>query len=370
LAQGADPDGSELVWTTSYDAAGNTVKSTDPDTGTTVSSYNDDNELVSSTDNAGQTLSTDYDVLGRKTAVHNGDTSGPILNAWAYDNADGGKGRLASATAYAADGVTPTWTHSVGGYNAFGKPTAETTTVPAGAYGNTAAISYATTASYTPIMGNVDTTTIKETGTGNLIGTESYGIGYNDAGLPVATGGLDTYVAWADYDPHGRLLRATDSVMPKQMVVTNSWDEPTGRLLNSTVSKEDGNAAVDSTSYTYNPAGQITSATDTQDGGGAASTDRQCFGYDYLGRLTNAWTDAGTTHTAPTPSVQGIGGCDATDPSMSSLSGPAPYWQSYAYDLTGNRLSSTDHAITPGGADRTTTETYDGLEAQHAVHTV
>jgi RHS repeat-associated protein len=247
LAQSANPDDSKLVWTTNYDAAGNTVKATDPDTGTTTSSYNDDNELVSSTDNAGQTLSTDYDVLGRKMAVHNGDTSGPVINSWAYDTADGGKGKLAAATTYATDGTTPTWTQSIKGYNAFDKPTGETT---------------------------------------------------------------------------------------------------------------------------YNPAGQITSATGTQDGGGAASTDRQCFDYDYLGRLTNAWTDAGTTHTAPTPSVQGIGGCDTTDPSTASLSGPAPYWQSYSYDLTGNRIASTDHSTTPGGSDRTTTETYDGLDTQHAVHTV
>ncbi|GIL28963.1 RHS repeat domain-containing protein [Actinocatenispora comari] len=370
LAQSANPSDSKLLWTTSYDAAGNTVKATDPDTGTTTSNYNDDNEQVSSTDNAGQTLSTDYDVLGRKTAVHNGDTSGPIINAWSYDTADGGKGQLATATTYAADGTTPTWTHSIAGYNAFGKPTGETTTVPAGAYGNTAAISYATTTSYSPVMGLPNTTTIKETGTNNLIGTETYGIGYNETGLPVTTGGLDTYVTWANYDPHGRLIRATDSVMPKQVAVTNNWDEPTGRLLNATVSKEDGNAAVDSTTYTYNPAGQVTSATDTQDGGGTASTDRQCFDYDYLGRITNAWTDAGATHTAPTPSVQGVGGCDTTDPSTASLSGPAPYWQSYSYDLTGNRIASTDHATTPGGADRTTTETYDGLDTQHAVHTV
>ena len=46
---------------------------------------------------------------------------------------------------------------------------------------------------------------------------------------------------------------------------------------------------------------------------------------------------------------------------------PASYWRSFTYDLTGNRLSSTDHATTPGGGDHTSTETYDGLDTQHAV---
>lgn len=351
------------------DALGDLVKATDPDTGTTLSSYDDTGQLTSTTDAANQTLITDYDPLGRKTALHNGTATGPLLASWTYDP-DGAKGQLASATAYAADGTTPTWTRTITGYNTAYQPTATTTTIPAGTYTNTTPISYTTDTVYLPISGNVYRTTISETGTGDLIPTESFGYSYNDAGLPVASGGLATYEAWTNYDPHGRILRATSGITPKQVVTTNSWDEPTGRLLGATVSKQDGDVPVTRTDYTYNPAGQTTSTTETRDQGGPALTDRQCYTYDYLGRLTNVWTDAGTVTTAGLPSVSGIGGCTTTDPTTATFSGPAPYWQSYTYDRTGNRTTRTDHA-TPGGltATSTTTETYDGLATQHALHT-
>src|SRR5262249_17339231 len=85
--------------------------------------------------------------------------------------------------------------------------------------------------------------------------------------------------------------------------------------------------------------------------------DTQCFSYDSLQRLTEAWTP-------------GSGGC-ASAPSSSSLGGAAPYWSSYRYDVTGNRLSQTRHSTT-GSADTTDTSSYPapGAPHPHAVQAV
>jgi RHS repeat-associated protein len=80
------------------------------------------------------------------------------------------------------------------------------------------------------------------------------------------------------------------------------------------------------THYTYNPAGAITSIANTPLDQPA---DTQCFRYDYLQRLTEAWTPA----SAP---------C-STDPATTGLGGPARYWQSFTYDKSGNRTTDTQH---------------------------
>jgi YD repeat-containing protein len=72
------------------------------------------------------------------------------------------------------------------------------------------------------------------------------------------------------------------------------------------------------------------------------TTDVQCFQYDYLGRMTQAW-------------AQGTGTCAAT-PSASVEGGAAPYWESYGYAVTGDMTGIT--STTPAGAVTTTTDTY------------
>jgi hypothetical protein len=90
--------------------------------------------------------------------------------------------------------------------------------------------------------------------------------------------------------------------------------------------------------YALDPAGNITKIADTPAGG---TPDTQCFSDDYLGRLTAAWTPASGDCTGP--------------PSSAGLGGPAPYWQSWTLDATGNRRTQTDHAAS---GDATTTYTY------------
>ncbi len=58
-----------------------------------------------------------------------------------------------------------------------------------------------------------------------------------------------------------------------------------------------------STNYGYDDAGNVSSATTTS---GASATDIQCFKYDHLANLTQAFAPSGSCAAAPT--AAGLGG--------------------------------------------------------------
>lgn len=370
--QTALTDSSGNTWTTAYDQLGDKVRTTDPDTGTTVSAFDDDKELTKATDarhapSGG--ITTSYDTLGRSTDTYAIPAAGGTPVHLTHTDYDPSKalGQVAGTTSYDSSGRA--WTTTVAGYTADNLPTGSTTTVPVGAVHNTAAISYATTTAYTPVRRYLSATNLPPAGP---MAGEAVTYGYSDNGLTLATGGKSTYLAWMDYTHLGQPLRAYMGVTPGQIEETYNWEASTGRLLNSVLDMQTAATPVDSTSYTYDPAGQTTSISEVQDAGGTAETDTQCFTYDYLQRLTQAWTDTGGTTTQPLPSIQGQGGCTNSAPSTANLGGPDPYWQSFGYDATGNRTSATDHSVTgDAGQDATTTETYPaaGAARPHAVTT-
>ncbi|MCQ9129268.1 hypothetical protein [Streptomyces hilarionis] len=125
------------------------------------------------------------------------------------------------------------------------------------------------------------------------------------------------------------------------MWINNTY-EPGTQLLSTSRAEREGTAGVDrAVTYDYDESGNVDSVTDASRQG----TDRQCFRYDNLQRLTEAWTPAGDCAAAP----------DAT-----ALGGPAPYWQSYTYTAGGNRDTDTRHDITGKAAgDVTRTYRYD-----------
>ncbi|MFD5321353.1 polymorphic toxin-type HINT domain-containing protein [Streptomyces sp. NPDC127098] len=101
--------------------------------------------------------------------------------------------------------------------------------------------------------------------------------------------------------------------------------------------------------YAYDEAGNMLSISDVSESG----TDTQCFRYDHLRRLTEAW-------------AQGTRSC-ATTPSESAMGGPAPYWHSYTYDAVGNRLTETLHEE---DTERTYTYPEPGQPQPHTVTSV
>ncbi|MFE9574533.1 RHS repeat-associated core domain-containing protein [Streptomyces sp. NPDC006692] len=354
-------DSSGNKWSAGYDLRGRKTSSTDPDTGTTTYTYDDLDQVTSTTDARNKTLAYTYDALGRKTAEYSGSTTGTKLASWTYDTLAKGyptsSTRLVNGNAY---------TTSVDGYDTGYRPTGSTVTIPS-SEGKLAG-TYDTGMVYTPNVGLLDSTTMPAAGG---LTRETVYYAYNIAGQLLLSGGDADYLSGMSYTPLGQVQRSTVGDVPNQVVQTNSYEAATGRVLKSTLDKEtSATTSVDVTSYTYTPSGAVTSASDVQDTG---QTDTQCFTYDHLSRLTEAWTDKGGTSTEPAPKVAGIGGCTNTQPSTANLGGPNPYWQSYGYDLTGNRTSEVDHDVT-GNTDKDTThtETYPtaGQPHPHAVQSM
>ena len=364
-------DSAGNVWTTVYDALGDKVSTTDPDTGTSSAGYNDDGEVtktLSSLPNGSGDITTLYDSLGRVTDTYGWDatTSTSVhLTHTAYDPT-GALGQIAGTTSY--DTAGNAWTSTITGYTPDYLPTGSITTVPGAAIGSTSNITYTTSTSYNAISRTVDGTTLPAEGT---MPSETVGYTYNDNALPVSMGNAtDTYVYWTDYTHLGQVQDTTMGSYGTQVVQAYQYTPGTSRLQGYTLDAQAGSSTgssveTDDITYTYDDAGQITSDTDVQ-AGVDPGTDAQCYEYDYLGRLDQAWTDTAGTTTEPAPQIPEDGACTTTTPSTSTLGGPSPYWQSYTYDADGNRQTETDHAQLGAADDITTTSTYGAITAPGA----
>ncbi|MEU2082737.1 HNH endonuclease [Streptomyces albus] len=128
--------------------------------------------------------------------------------------------------------------------------------------------------------------------------------------------------------------------------MTNPYEWGTRRLATSRVDRQGVPGVDQHNTYTYDQAGNVLSLSDVSREG----TDTQCFTYDHLRRLTEAWTQ-GTKTCAPAPGKETTGGV-------------APYWHSYTYDQAGNRRTETRHDTTgDAGKDIERTYTYPAPDA-------
>jgi RHS repeat-associated protein len=360
IATVADNAGNTSTY--AYNLLGEKTASTDPGAtgtagpsakaGNTSYAYDASGNLTSQTSPLGQQLSYVYDSLGRKTAEYSGTATGTQLAAWAYDKtplnagtADA-LGQPTSSTSYTSGASGPAFTEKVTGYDVAYQATGTSTVIPAvaGSPGGT----YTTTSTYTPLTELPDTTAYS--GDGGLP-AETVNYSENLQGGMEAFGGNAPYLDNIIYSPLGQAERANFGAAGKQLVQTYTDDPATSRLLTTTTNLQTLTAAADTTNYTYNPAGDITSVSDAQNTGG---TQTQCFSYNNLNQLTTAWTDTGSTTTAAAPSVPGIGGCTHTSPAAANIGGPAPYWESYGYDLLGDRTSQTSFNTAGIAADNIT----------------
>ncbi|GAA2833262.1 RHS repeat-associated core domain-containing protein [Kitasatospora paracochleata] len=348
-------DSSGNTWSYTYDLRDRQLSVTDPDSGTSSATYDVDSRVASTTDAKGSTLAYTYDVLGRKTGVFNGSVApANQLAGWTYDTV--AKGQLTSSTRYVGGASGDAYTEAVTGYDAMYRPLTASVTIPAkeGALAGT----YTTGNTYTPVLGSLDHTNLPAMGG---LPAEEVDYLYSNTGLLIASGGNSTLVTDVQYDAVGRPTRTTVGDWGNQVVSTQTYDWATGRLTGSFLDRQTGTTSLDQTSYTYTPSGRITSVKDVQSG---TATDLQCFTYDYLSRLTNAWTDTAGTTTAAAPSVPGVGTCtNAGGPAVvngkPTVGGPSPYWQTYGYDATGNRASLVQHDAGGDTAkDITTTQTF------------
>jgi RHS repeat-associated protein len=356
LEKVTDPAGSE--WDYEYDLAGQKVRSDDPSAGVTESVFDAAGQLVRTTDSRGQVLDYEYDALGRKTYVRDGSSDSTVLARWTYDatrmvrpdsTVTVAKGRPTSALRLDADGNTIT--SRVNAYTATYQTKQTLLTIPQSegvlGNGNGGPRTYATEYTYNP-DGSLRSEILPAIGD---LEQEQIHHTYDDAGRAAMTyGGADGagettyYASCSTYTRLGEMQRVQLGGVPDQLDqqndcatefdetehrawITTYYEDYTRRVERTVVDGEVPRPEQADLAYDYDDAGNVLSITDTP---GELATDRQCFEYDHLRRLTEAWTP-GTS-------------CD-DERSVDELSGPAAYWQSFTYDESGNRLTKVDHAL-------------------------
>ncbi|GAA0318118.1 type IV secretion protein Rhs [Actinoallomurus spadix] len=356
LASVTDPAGN--VWRTHYDLLGRKTKAEDPDKGTTTYTYTDLDQVESTEDARGKKLYFDYDLLGRQTAEHADSADGPKLAEWIYDKMGSTNvfGQAVSSIRYADGDPDKAYRTDVTGYDAAYRPTGTRVTIP-NADGNGAlAGTYETSMTYNA-DGSMATMTLPAAGG---LPKETLRLGYDDLGRPQTLKGASTYVADTGYDGIGNLstqLMATTTGAKVQRTYT--YEDGTNRLKNVVTDRQKASPLrVENTTYDYYDSGDVKSIADQP--GNGQSAENQCFTYDYLQRLNDAWTAKDACAAAPSATTV-------------DTMGPAPYWQSYQYDLTGNRTKRTDHDL-DGDTSRDVTKTYAypaaGAKQPHALQSV
>jgi RHS repeat-associated protein len=328
-------DADNNVWSYTYDQFGRQVTAKDPDKGTTTSAYDDRGRLLTVTTSRAAandtTLAYVYDDLGRQLEEHSGSATGPKLAGWTYDGVTGARGQLSASSRY-DNGKT--YTTTVNAYSPLYRVTRSTTNIPTGE--GVLSGNYQINTKY-----NTDGT-LQSTGfpaEGSLPG-EAVVISYDSLHRPIAAGGTSSYLTNVTYSNTGKPEQIELGVTGGDKTwLTNTYEFGTQRLSTSRVDRY-GVPGVDRyTTYGYDDAGNILSMSDTSRDG----TDNQCFDYDGLQRLTEAWAQGTTT-------------CAAT-PSAAVLGGPAPYWQSYSYKTSGLRATQTTHDPS-GDTTKNVTDTY------------
>ncbi len=317
-----DPDTN--LWTNTYDLRGRITGKTDPDTGNTTLSYDDAGQLTTTTDARNISLSYSYDNLGRKTGLYDGAGTGGFQRAkWVYDTI--AKGHLTSATRYVNS--TDAYTVAVTGYNNAYQPLGTKVTIPVVA--GQPAGDWEVDTSY-----NVDGSiaTISYPGGGGLP-AETVTDGYDTTGRPLSLTGAATYVSATTYQAFGPTYQQLLGGGNSRIRQTTSVDEASGRLTaNSTETETSPNAFIQQLRelYGYDDAGNVTTINEVNASG--ATLSQQCFTYDPLQQLKEAWSTTAVN-------------CQAT-PSQAVVGGPDPYWSSYTYTATGSRATENRHAST------------------------
>lgn len=320
-------------WSTTYDIRGRVSSTSDADKGTSTFAYDKGDRVVSVTDGRkpAQTIAMAYDDLGRVTATHAGSLSGPKLTSQTYDTLPGALGLPVASTRY-VDGNA--YTQAVTSYDTEYRPKGTSVTIPTSEGKLAGTYTYSNT--YTSRTGLPYTTTHPAVGG---LPSERVSIGYNalDAINTMSVAG-NTFVAATEYTSLGDVVRTRVDSAGKQLITSHVFDEQTRRVTRSTHHQEIG--TVDTTRLgevftDYDAVGNVTRITETTgDSPTPATTDVQCFAYDHLRRMTDAWTSADACASKP----------GATGPGTApQVGGPDPYWHSYSFDAAGNRQLETKH---------------------------
>ncbi|MEU8523109.1 ricin-type beta-trefoil lectin domain protein, partial [Streptomyces sp. NPDC048577] len=351
-------------WTWTYDRRGRMETATDPDAGTTRTTYDGFDRPLTVTNARGVTVWNAYDELSRPKQQRLNDANGDVLSDLTYDTVAGGKGMPAAATRY-TDGQA--YTQKVNGYTKDYEPTSTTLSLP-----QPLADTWGLAKDYTYDYKFSDNGMLEEAQlpAAGRFDAEKLVVRYNKDGKPLSISGKDWYGSETVYSPYGQVLRSTLGAQPYRVWTQNSFDESSGELKDQLVYREKSGTGTDTSvvggnlvsnrAYTYDPAGNVTSIQEKSVG----IEERQCFAYDPLGQLKTAWTS------------KNQGACTSpknTDGTLNVAAGKdsSGYWQEYEFDLLGNRTKLTEKDLTGATAkDATTTYQYGVGAAKSQPHTL
>ncbi|MCX5562898.1 RHS repeat-associated core domain-containing protein [Streptomyces sp. NBC_00038] len=343
-----DANGNSTHYT--YNFVGDRLTTEDLDSGASSATYDANGDVATVKDGNSTVLTYAYDALRRPTTVSQGST---VLTRTTYDNDNGtavpgAKGQVTSTVSY--DTAGNAYTGKVTSYDARGRATAKTVTVPNA--GDGAGLNGTYTFEYGYDLAD-HMTSVKYPAIGGLP-DETVTTAYSGQGrLTKVSSGLTTYLSGVGYDDYGRTISRSLGVSgtDTSMTRTLTYDDAngTGWLKNVTTSTLTGGTTtkIQDDTYTRNNNGDTTALRENTTG------QQQCFTYDDLRRLTGAWTQAATA-------------CGTTP--ASDFAGADPYQEQYAYDKMGNLQSLTEKTSATTAA-ATHDYHYPGYSADESTYT-
>ncbi|WP_212829320.1 LamG-like jellyroll fold domain-containing protein [Catellatospora sp. TT07R-123] len=262
---------------------------------------------------------SDVQVYPRALNTQETATVAGVVNATTYDSTTitNGKGRLATQTTYSG---ADAYTTAVTGYDSRGRSLGTSWTIPSAEPGfggrtYTASVAY-------DAAGNA--TSLTYPGNDGLP-AETATTTYDQYGDAVSLVGSQTY-ATGSFDVLNRLKGRT---LGTGVVRTYGYEADTGALQG--LAAASGGTTIQNDVYARNAASQVVSLTDTVNG------QAQCYRYDSLARLTQAFT----TTTAS--------GCATPDHTFTPVPGETAYDTTYAYSAPVRTVSGTTvPAVTDG----------------------
>ncbi|WP_371577488.1 polymorphic toxin-type HINT domain-containing protein [Streptomyces sp. NBC_01314] len=390
-----DPAGNE--WTYEYDARGRVTSTTDPDVGKTDTWYDEADRPYKVTDAEQRTTYTEYDELSRVKFVREGSQTSNPVKSFTYDTLSGALGQPVASTRHTVNGD---YISRVTGYDTEYRPTGSETVIPANTMTTGVSGTYPSKYTYTQ-TGKPQTVTLPSVGG---LAQEKVVTRYNSDGLTESTSGLAWYTSDVTYSPYGEPLRTVSGSQPNRVWTTNFVDPYTGRLQRTVADRETaGPHRISDSYYAYDKSGVITSNARQLSDASGDTWDTQCFTYDVMGELANAWTsniapagngtgcksangttwgprtdyaassgpvadapDTATDGSSPDASLKST--LAATAPAASTVStGATAYHQSFTFDWLGNRATLTE--ADPADATKNVTFTY-GYNTSKQPHTM
>jgi len=204
--------------------------------------------------------------------------------------------------------------------------------------------------------GQMATQTLASTlnASGGGLNPEKLTYSYDALGNAVGLQGQNAYVSGTTYTPYGEPAQYVFGVNDETTVYSIARDAKTRRITDLTLSGQLAAPQLEKTSYTYDAAGNVVKSVNQQGSAATGPIQTQCFRYDNLRQLVDAWSATDACATTPT----------ATN--KTKVGGQQPYWATWAYDDAGNRTSQVKHGLGTA-ADSTTTYTMNTPGHPHAL---